>query len=259
MRRPTVIVTADSGTLGQHPAFCLTQKYVTPVVDIMGCLPLLLPPLASRLDLDALLDLADGIILTGAHSNIEPHHYGQAPDDPASLRDPARDATTLPLLKGALARRIPLFAICRGFQETNVALGGTLHQSIHAVPGFNDHREDKQAPIEVQYGPAHPVRAVADGVLEHIVGCAEWQVNTVHGQGVAVLADQLVAEAHAPDGVIEAFSLASKRSYLIGVQWHPEWDAVNNPVSVRLYSAFADACRQYAHRRLESGADDEEG
>lgn len=248
-RKPLVIVTADSKELGGHPSYALTRKYVDPVVDIMQALPLVLPPLGDKLDIDALLELADGLLFTGSPSNIEPHHYGETADDPDSLRDVARDATTLPLLRAAIARGVPVMAICRGFQETNVALGGRLHQAVHDVDGLDDHREDKTAPLTVQYGAAHPVMAVPGGMLRDLVGAPTWEVNSVHGQGVSRLADALQPEAVAPDGLIEAFSLKGGASFLLGVQWHPEWQATRNPVSVKLFSAFADACREYAVRR----------
>lgn len=259
LHKPVVIVTADSKEIGGHASYGLTRKYIDPVVGIMQALPLILPPLGAALDIEALLENADGLMFTGSPSNIEPHHYGEQASDPHSLRDIDRDATTLPLLRAAIERGLPVMAICRGFQEANVALGGKLHQAVHDVPDLNDHREDKAAPIDVQYGPAHRVRAVAGGWLEQVVGAPEWTVNSVHGQGVARLAPSLRAEALAPDGLIEAFSLADGRSFLLGVQWHPEWQAVTNPVSVKLFSAFGDACRQYAVGRANAVQTDKDG
>ncbi|MFN3988074.1 MAG: gamma-glutamyl-gamma-aminobutyrate hydrolase family protein [Rhodocyclaceae bacterium] len=258
-RRAVVAVTACNKEIGGHPSYYLTRKYVDPVVEVMDCLPLILPPLGEALDVDSLLATVDGILFTGSPSNIEPHHYGEALADPASPADPTRDATTLPLLRAAIDRGVPVMAICRGFQETNVALGGTLHQAVHGVPGLADHREDKQAPLAVQYGPAHKVTAVPGSRLEGIVGRAEWEVNSVHGQGVARLAPALQAEAHAPDGLVEAFGLRDPRGFLLGVQWHPEWQAADNPVSVRLFTAFADACRDYAVRRANAAHADKDG
>lgn len=257
--KPVVIVTADSKEIGGHASYGLTRKYIDPVVEIMQALPLILPPLGAALDIEALLDTADGLLLTGSPSNIEPHHYGEQASDPNSLRDLDRDATTLPLLRAAIERGLPVMAICRGFQETNVALGGKLHQAVHDVPGLDDHREDNTAPLAVQYGPAHRVRAVAGAWLERVVGAPEWDVNSVHGQGIARLAPSLKAQAFAPDGLVEAFSLADERSFLLGVQWHPEWQAVANPVSVKLFSAFGDACRRYAVGRANAVQAEQDG
>jgi putative glutamine amidotransferase len=242
-----------------HPAYYLTQKYVDPVVDIMECLPMVLPPLGNRIEIADVLDHIDGLLLTGSPSNIEPHHYGQAPADPNSPSDPPRDALTLPLLRAAIERGVPVLAICRGFQEINVALGGTLHQAVHDVPGMLDHREDHSAPLSIQYGPAHEMTAVPGSLLENIIGQRVWQVNSVHGQGVAQLAPSLVPQAVAPDGLIEAFTLRDPRSFLLGVQWHPEWQATENPVSVRMFTAFADACRAYAVRRANAPQHDKDG
>jgi len=213
-RKPVVIVTADSKEIGGHASYGLTRKYIDPVVGIMQALPLILPPLGAALDIEALLEHADGLLFTGSPSNIEPHHYGEEASDPHSLRDVDRDATTLPLLRAAIERGLPVMAICRGFQEANVALGGKLHQAVHDVAGLDDHREDETAPLDVQYGPAHRARAVAGGWLEQVVGVAEWDVNSVHGQGIARLAPSLRAEAHAPDGLVEA--LRSGRGILAG-------------------------------------------
>ena len=179
------------------------DKYVASVIDGAGGLPLVIPALGPRLDGDALLDEIDGLLITGSPSNVEPHHYGGPAPPPDSLRDPARDATTLPLIRGALARAVPLFAMCRGLQELNVALGGTLHQEVHQLPGRDDHRSDKTMPIAERYAPAHPVRVVQDGMLQRLIdGAATIQVNSLHGQGIDRLADGLAVEAVAPDGTI---------------------------------------------------------
>jgi putative glutamine amidotransferase len=148
-----------------------------------------------------------------------------------------------------LERGIPLFAICRGFQETNVALGGTLHQAVHEVDGQNDHRAPAGADAAVQYGPAHPVEVLPGGVLAGILGNERIEVNSIHGQGVKRLADGLRVEARATDGLVEAFSKPSAPAFNLGVQWHPEWQAASNPVSRALFAAFGNACRSFQARR----------
>ena len=254
-RPPCVLVTTDNKPTGNHPSFVVTRKYVDPLVGIAGVLPLLLPPLGAALDIEALLEIADGIMLTGAPSNIEPHHYQQSLLRADSPSDPERDALVLPLIRAAHARGVPIFGICRGFQETNVALGGTLHQVVHEVAGMQVHHEDTSAPVETQYGPAHPVRARPAGRLASLLGTQEWMVNSVHGQGVDRLASGLVAEAHASDGLVEAFAAEDDEAgFLLAVQWHPEWQARGNPVSEKLFIAFGDACRAYAARRHDPGA-----
>lgn len=244
MKKPIVLVPACSKLLGAHPFNAVGKKYLDALAQVADCQPLLVPVLGDTPDIDALLDLADGVMLTGSASNVHPSHFDQAVRNPALPLDPARDAVTLPLLRRAIERSVPLFAICRGFQEINVALGGTLHQAVHEVAGFNDHREDKTASIDVQYGEAHPV--TLSGVLAGIVGATRVGVNSVHGQGVDRLAEGLVAEARADDGLIEAFRVAGAAAFAMAVQWHPEWKAGDNPVSVKLFTAFGDACRMHA-------------
>ena len=179
----------------------------------------------------------DGLLFTGAPSNVAPSHYGAAARAGTEL-DEARDATTLPLLRAAIASAKPLLAICRGFQELNVALGGSLHQQVHKIPGRLDHREPKDAPLAVEYGPAHAIAITDGGVLHRISGCSEAMVNSLHHQGIDRLAPGLVVEAVAPDGQIEAVSLAGAKAFLLGVQWHPEWAFARDPLSRAIFAGF---------------------
>lgn len=245
MRQPVVIVSACSRQVGSQPYHTVQFKYVDAVVQAARCAPLILPALGADTDFGAILAVAHGIVLTGSPSNVNPALYDAELRDPALPRDARRDATTLPLVRLARERGIPLLAICRGFQEVNVALGGTLHQAVQDVPGYMDHRENPAAPLEQQYGPAHPVALMPGGVLAGIMQAASITVNSLHGQGVAQLAPGLVAEAHAPDGLIEAFSCPTAPGFLLGVQWHPEWQASANADSGKLFGAFGAACRQY--------------
>jgi putative glutamine amidotransferase len=230
----------------------VSAKYVDAVVDGAGGLPLLIPALGPRLDGDGLLDELDGLLITGSPSNVEPHLYGGPAPPPDSLRDAARDATTLPLIRRALGRAVPLFAICRGLQELNVALGGTLHQEVHQLPGRADHRSDKSVPPAERYAPVHPVRIMPDGMLQRLLeGATTIQVNSLHGQGIDRLAEGLVVEAIAPDGTIEAVSVEDAPGFALAVQWHPEWRILENPISRRLFAAFGAACRARQRARHE--------
>lgn len=249
--KPVVLVPACNRLLGQHPFHVAGKKYIDGV-RLAGCLPLVVPSMDTA-DMDALLDLADGILLTGSASNVHPRHFGEAVHNPELPLDEARDDSTLPLILRALERGIPLFAICRGFQEANVALGGSLHQAVQEVPGQDDHRGAQgvvDAPAELVYGPAHPVNVVPGGTLAAIVGTGRIQVNSVHGQGVNRLAQGLRVEARAPDGLVEAFSVPDAKSFNLCVQWHPEWQAASNPVSVKLFKAFGAACQSLRSSRL---------
>jgi putative glutamine amidotransferase len=220
------------------------DKYVDSVIDGAGGLPLIIPALGPRLDFDALLAELDGVLITGSLSNVEPHHYGGPAPRPDSPNDPARDATTLPLIRRALALAVPLLAICRGLQELNVALGGTLHQEVHELPGRFDHRSDKTVPLTERYDPVHPVRLAPDGVLEKLLdGARTIQVNSLHAQAIDRLADGLAVEALASDGTIEAVSVENAPGFALALQWHPEWRVLENPTSRRLFAAFGAACR----------------
>ena len=229
--------------VGDHPFHIAGKKYVDAVL-LAGCRPFIVPSLAPA-ELDELLIEADGVFLTGSPSNVHPANFGETVHDVELPLDVMRDDWTLPLIPKVLARGIPLFAICRGFQEANVALGGTLHQAIQELPGKQDHRGARGAPAAVQYGLAHPIQIEAGGVLEAILGTQPIEVNSVHGQGVKRLAEGLRVEARAPDGIIEAFSSPTAPGFNLCVQWHPEWQAASNPVSMKLLSAFGQACQAY--------------
>ena len=252
---PVVLVTACQRVLGRHPFHVVGKKYVD-AVRLAGATPLVIPG-ASPEELDSLLSVADGILLTGSPSNVHPDHFDEDVLDPSLPLDPVRDGFTLPMIRQALERGVPLLGICRGFQEVNVALGGSLHQAVHEQPGLMDHRSDESLPVEQEYGFAHPVHMMPGSVLEQmLVGLDEsivknrsFMVNSLHGQGVNRLADGLVVEARAPDGVVEAFSLPGA-GFNLCLQWHPEWLAAENAVSRRIFQAFGDACRVYRESRL---------
>jgi putative glutamine amidotransferase len=241
--KPIVLVPACNRQLGDHPFHIAGQKYVD-AVRLAGCTPLIVPT-AEADEIPGLLALADGVLLTGSPSNVHPSHFGEDVHDPSLPLDPARDAWTLPLIRQALAMGLPLFAICRGTQETNVALGGSLHQAVQEVGPFQDHRSVSGQPAEVQYADVHPVQVLPGGRLAQIVGRSSFQVNSLHGQAVNQLAPGLRVEAVAPDGIVEAFSVESAPGFNLCLQWHPEWQAAANPVSMQLLTAFGDATRAW--------------
>lgn len=230
------------------------EKYVDAVVDGADGLPVLIPALGERLDPDAILDRLDGLLVTGSPSNVDPARYsGPAPRE-GNLADPARDATTLPLIRRALERGVPFLGICRGMQELNVALGGSLHQHLHELDGRFDHRSDKSKPVAERYGPAHPVRLTPGGLLQAVLGgAATITVNSLHGQGLDRLADALAVEAVAEDGTVEAVSVQGAKGWALAVQWHPEWRVRENPWSLRLFRAFGAAARERRAARARGG------
>ena len=246
LRLPIIGVTACTKQVGLHLNHIVGDKYVRAVAVGAGGLPLVIPALGELIDQDTLLASIHGLLFTGSPSNVEPHHYSGPASAPGTPHDVARDATTLPLIRRAIEAGIPLLGICRGFQEINVAFGGSLHQRVQEVPGLMDHREPVDAPVDVQYAPRHVVSVQAGGVLAGLGLPAEIQVNSIHGQGVQRLAPGLRVEALAPDGLIEAFSVEDAPSFALGVQWHPEWQVRSNPNYLAIFQAFGEACRKRA-------------
>ena len=247
--RPLIGIPADRRMVGAHPFHMVGEKYARALLDASGAAPVLIPSLAEELRFEELLDRLDGLLFTGSPSNVEPHHYQGEASAPGTLHDPARDATTLPLIRKAVESGVPVFGICRGFQEMNVAFGGTLHQKLHEVPGHLDHRDDESQPLEVQYGPAHDVTLEPGGVLRALADRDSIRVNSLHSQGIARLGKGLAIEARAPDGVVEAFRVRDAHRFALAVQWHPEWRVMSNSFSRALFAAFGKAASERAHSR----------
>jgi putative glutamine amidotransferase len=247
--RPLIGIPADRRMIGAHPFHAVGEKYARAVLEAASAVPLLIPALAQELGLDELIERLDGLLFTGSPSNVEPHHYAGPPSDPGTLHDPARDATTLPLIRRAVQAGVPVLGICRGFQEMNVAFGGTLHQKLHEVPGHLDHRDDETQPLDVQYGPAHEVTLEPGGLLRGLASTDLITVNSLHWQGIHKLGRDLAVEARAPDGVIEAFRVRDAARFALAVQWHPEWKVMSNPFSRALFAAFGAASRERAQSK----------
>jgi putative glutamine amidotransferase len=246
---PLIGVTACTKQIGLHSYHIAGDKYLRAVALGAGGLPLIIPSLGELIDHPTLLDNLDGLLFTGSPSNVEPHHYSGPASAPGTQHDPERDRTSLPLIKAAVAAGIPILGICRGFQEMNVAFGGSLHQKVHELDGFMDHREPENQPLEVQYAPSHPLQVQPGGVLAGIGLPSEIAVNSIHGQGVERLAPGLRVEALAPDGLIESFSVEGAQNFALGVQWHPEWQVRSDPNYLAIFQAFGEACRKRAGHR----------
>lgn len=253
---PRIGIPCDVFARGIHPFHGVGEKYINAVVHGVGGLPLLLPATGSGRDLhreatysvENLLDSVDGLLLPGSPSNVEPRHYAPELADDGKA-DPQRDHLTLPLVRAALSRKMPVLAICRGFQELNVALGGSLHQSLQEQGNFIEHREDLELTREQQYSSAHLVQLDSQGWLAEWLDAEQWQVNSLHGQGIDRLATGLIAEAHAPDGLIEAVRLADEENWAMGVQWHPEWQFAKDKLSSRLFAEFGLAAERYSREK----------
>jgi putative glutamine amidotransferase len=215
----------------------VNDEYIDAIRHGAGAFPLMIPSTGAPLDPTEILAQVEGLLFTGAPSNVAPVHYGQTLR-PGTELDEIRDATSLPLLRAAVQNGKPLLAICRGFQELNVALGGSLHQHIHEIPGRLDHREPADVSRDLEYAPAHSIAMVPDGMLARLSGTNQAMVNSLHHQGIDRLASGLKVEARAPDGQIEAVSHPGAQAFLLGVQWHPEWQFAQDPLSRAIFRAF---------------------
>ncbi len=254
--KPVIGVVADVNTASKHTTHTVQQKYLAALTEGAGALPLIIPaqlPGTTDEDLAQLLATLDGLLLTGALSNVAPALYNTPQQDPHSPSDPARDATTLPLIRRAVALGLPTLGICRGCQEINVALGGTLHQSVHTTPGLADHR-DPPGTLAEQYAPAHQVTFTPGGLLHSFTGMDTASVNSLHHQGLDRVAPTLAIDATAPDGLPEAIRLKSTNAFLLGVQWHPEWRHADDALSTIIFRAFGTAARAHQHHRLRAYA-----
>ncbi|MCT7377734.1 gamma-glutamyl-gamma-aminobutyrate hydrolase family protein [Chelativorans salis] len=252
MRQPLVAVSTDVKDFENYTWHAVPEQYLEAALSAAGVLPVLVPSFGDRLDLDALLASVDGVMLTGAKSNVHPSHYGGEADDRNGPYDERRDATTLPLIRKAIAAGVPLLAICRGIQEMNVALGGSLAGEIQEREGTLDHRAPESPSQAERFAIRHPVSIKPGGCLAGVFGAGEINVNSVHRQGVDRLGPNLQVEATAPDGTVEAVSVVGAPAFAVGVQWHPEYWAASDSASKRIFAAFGDAVR--AHRAARDGA-----
>jgi putative glutamine amidotransferase len=219
-------------------------RYGAALMAASNAIPVLMPPEGEAMI--SALDRLDGLMFNGSPSNVAPMRYGADFDATPDFHDPGRDATTLPMIRAALDRGMPVLCICRGLQELNVALGGTLYQEVHKIPGRMDHRAG-EGTREQLFAIKHKVQL--SGTLAEISGALEIDVNSLHGQGIDQLAPGLVVEAVAPDGTIEAVRVAGAKNFAIAVQWHPEWEVTHFADRMKLFAAFGAACAEYAAGR----------
>lgn len=238
---PVVGIPICAIALDGQIAYATSARYASALLGGAGASAMLIPPMGPVQS--ALLDRIDGLLVPGSVSNVHPSRYGNEDSLTPDLHDPARDATTIPLIQGAVERGIPVLAICRGIQELNVALGGTLHQNVHEKPGRRDHGWDNCTPRDADFSPRHTVAVT--GALARIVGASGLMVNSLHSQAIDRIAPHLVIEAVAEDRTIEAVTGIGTAGFVLGVQWHPEYRFAEDPASVGIFRAFGDACRRY--------------
>jgi len=242
--KPLVGISCCSKSFGPNglPNHAASDFCVRAVSEVAGAVPVLLPATGNDDDVESLLSRLDGILLTGSRTNVAPLHYGGTVHAEGTLEDPARDATTLPLIRAAIARKIPILAICRGMQELNVALGGSLFQQLKLVPGRTDHAAAEPEDSIGRVRPAHPVKLTQGGLLHRLAQATTTHVNSLHNQGIDRVGRYLAVEAVGPDGTVEGVRV-SVGGFGLGVQWHPEFDAFANPLSSGIFRAFGEALR----------------
>jgi putative glutamine amidotransferase len=252
MTKPVVGVIGNAHVVNdRHNVQLVGQRNLSAVAEVAGALPLMFAGTLDITDIDALLSAVDGILLTGARANVHPARFGVEPDPRHEPYDQDRDAMALTLIEACVARGVPLFGICRGFQEMNVAFGGSLHPEIRDLPGRMNHRMPRLENGEVHPDPLvvfadrHEVRLAAEGFFAKLLGCEAIRVNSLHGQGILEPGERIVVEGVAEDGTIEAIRIADAPSFALGVQWHAEYDPQHNPINRALFQAFGDALREH--------------
>ncbi|MCC1482156.1 gamma-glutamyl-gamma-aminobutyrate hydrolase family protein [Roseibaca sp. Y0-43] len=247
MRRPVIGIIGNSHLINdEYPAHAGGTMNSEAISQVSGCIPLVVPADPTLMSVAELLEVCDGFLLTGGRPNVHPEEYGEAETPAHGAFDRARDAITLPLVRACVERGQPFLGVCRGFQEVNVAMGGTLYPEIRDLPGRMNHRMPPDGTLEEKFALRHVVRFTDGGVFHRLMGAAEVMTNTLHGQGVKTPGARIVIDGHAPDGTPEALYVKDAPGFTLSVQWHPEWRAGDDPVSRPLFEAFGQAARAWA-------------
>jgi putative glutamine amidotransferase len=250
MRPPLIAVTSDIRTFDNYTWHSAPQQYLDAAIRAAGVTPLIVPSFGDAIDIDTILSGVDGLLVTGSRSNVHPALYGAEPSQAHEPYDQGRDATTLPLIRMALAKGVPVLAICRGIQELNVALGGSLATEIQEQPGRMDHRAVASEVQAERFAIRHPVDVKEGSCLAGVLGAGPVDVNSVHRQAIDRLANGLAVEAVAEDGTVEAVSVIGAKAFAVGVQWHPEYWFESDTPSNAIFKSFGDAARAHAEKRL---------
>lgn len=247
MARPVVGIIGNFQELeDRYPVHAVGVMNTTAVAEVAGCMPLLVAADPRFVSVGELLEACDGFLLTGGRPNVHPSEYGEDETPAHGAFDRARDAITLPLVRACVERGQPVLGICRGFQEMNVALGGSLHPEIRELPGRENHRMPPDGTLEEKFALRHVVRFTEDGPFHALLGAQEVMTNTLHGQGIVRPGKGVKIDGHAPDGTPEAIYVEGAKGFALGVQWHPEYNACTDPVSRPLFTAFGEAARAWA-------------
>lgn len=253
MTRPIVGIISNSYLIDEsYPTHAGGTMNSDAVANVSGCLPLLIPSDPRYVTVEELLETCDGFLLTGGRPNVHPTEYGEEPTEAHGTFDRCRDAITLPLVRACVERGQPVFGVCRGFQEVNVAMGGTLYPEIRDLPGRMNHRMPPDGTLEEKFAIRHQVSFTQGGVFHNLMGAQTVMTNTLHGQGIKDAGSRIVIDGWADDGTPEAIYVKDAHGFTLAVQWHPEWNAANDPVSRPLFEAFGDATRAWAAQGLPS-------
>lgn len=249
MTKPIIAIPADLRSFEGGSWHAVQNQYIRAALNAAGLMALIVPAMEEGYDIDAILDRVDGVLVSGAASNVHPSLYGTTATEAHGPFDPARDATSLPLIRRAIDRGMPLLAICRGIQELNVALGGTLDTEIQEQPGRADHRKPEVPERDGMYAIRQTVKIKEGSCIARYLGSSDILVNSLHRQAIATTAPRLQVEATAPDGTVEAVSVIDAKGFALGVQWHPEYWAETDTPSRQLFEAYGDAVRAYVLAR----------
>ena len=250
MARPVVGIIGNQSLLNDdYPVHASGTMNIVAISEVSDCMPLLIPADPRFVSVDDLLERCDGFLLTGGRPNVHPEEYGEAETDAHGAFDRARDAITLPLVRACVERGQPFFGVCRGFQEVAVAMGGTLHPEIRDLPGRENHRMPPEGTIAEKFGLRHDVNLVEGGLFHQLFGALIVKTNTLHGQGICQPGSRVVVDGRADDGTPEAVYVKDAPGFTLSVQWHPEWNAEEDPVSKALFGAFGDAVHAWADGR----------
>lgn len=247
MGRPVIGVIGNSHVINdQYAVHAGGAMNSRAVAEVSGCMPVLVPADPALVSVGELMDCCDGFLLTGGRPNVHPAEYGEPETEAHGTFDRARDQLVLELTRACVATGQPFLGICRGFQEVNVAMGGTLYPEIRELPGRMNHRMPPDGTLEQKFELRHDVRFTPGGVFHQLMGAQTVRTNTLHGQGIKMAGPRIVVDGLAEDGTPEAIYVEGAPGFTLAVQWHPEYEAAKDPVSRPLFEAFGRAARDWA-------------
>ena len=249
MRKPVVGIIANFYLINdQYPAQTSGNMYTKAIAEVAGAVPMIIPSLPDCVDIDEIMGICDGFMFTGGRPNVHPEEYGHEPTDAHGAFDRGRDRVALPLIRTCIKIGQPVLGVCRGFQEFNVAMGGTLHPEIRDIPGRINHRMPPDGTLEDRYAHRHLVQLSSGSPFAQMFGSDEVLVNSLHGQGIEKPGPRIIVDGYAPDGTAEAISIKNAPGFALAVQWHPEYNAANDLVSKALFEAFSEALMAWKHK-----------